>query len=940
MGDRHAGAGLALSVLAGLAAAEPPDAWLYGRRLFEELSCGACHAGPEELERFEAPRLAGIGARVAPEWLRTWLRDPAGVRPGTSMPSLFATMSLDERSEAIEELVHFLASLGGPFEDGRPELSAARLERGRRLYHSIGCVACHAAHETPEDLAEPLWSFAGDASAHGPRTHRSLAHLPAKTRADALAEFLLDPLARRPDGRMPDLRLTPDEARDVATYLTTAEVLEGRLDFELSAGLTYRYFEGQLDDELATYEAAEPVRRGTWFTLDELPPHRDEEFGFLFEGFVDVPGDGLWTFATTSDDGSRLWIDGELVVDNGGDHALVRVEGDVELSAGPHAVTLSYYERTGGEGLVVEWSGPGRDMDVIGASVLDHWIAPEREAPDELDEERPFALDPKLAERGRRRFGELGCLACHPLDGVPALPLRRGPPLEGLTGRGGCIDKLGLPGVPTYELGAHQRAELAAFLAAPLRQRAVSPAERLERTLTRLDCRACHARDGVGGPDDRTRPYFRGQPDVDLGDEGRFPPALDHVGWKLRTEWLDAFLTGDDVVRPYLTTRMPRYGEAHVGELAERFAAVDRADLERFLAGYEDEADELPCRPEDVEVGARLAGTTGLGCVQCHVHGPHGSTGIRSVDLTRMAERIDSRWFRQLLLDPKSIGMNTRMPEFLVDGGRSPVTDVFGGDAERQVEALWSALSLGPAMPLPEGLLISNEAFDVVPTDGPRLVSVFLKDVGPRVLLVGSPERVHYAYDVATARLVAAWKGEFFNARGTWYERAGALEKVGPDALAFPRAAAFARVAHADEQDSPPWSELVTLLDARALGRRFDADGWPTFRYELAGSPVVVEESIRPELGPAGPTLVRRLTIRTDEPADDLHLRLASGRTVLRLDPDSSRRWRFDDVEVRVSEPAGDEAQPLALRRDVDGVTDLLLRVDGQRTTAEVRYSW
>jgi len=919
-----------LAAVLGLASAEPADAWTYGRALFEDLRCGACHDAGPGVSALEAPRLDRVGSRARPSWLRAWLRDPHGTRPGTNMPDVLAGLPTRERAGALDELVHFLASLGGPFEPSPTPLSAHALEHGRQLYHTIGCVACHDAHEVASDLAEPLWGFAASEDVESePRSRRSLAHLPAKTNAAALAELLLDPLSFHPDGRMPSLRLTADEARDIATYLTTVEVLEGRLDLAFGPGLAYRYVEGEPGDELVDYTSVEPDGAGTWGRLDELPPHREDEYGFLFEGFVDLPRDGLWTFATTSDDGSRLWIDGEMVVDNGGDHAPLRKEGEVDLSAGRHALTITFYERTGGEELAVEWSGPGVETAVIPPDALAHWILPERAPPE------PFELDPELAELGRERYGELGCVACHPLDGLHAPPGARVPDLAELGASGGCLDPRGSSGAPRFPLAAHERAELAAFLADPRRGVDSTPAGELERTLTRLDCYACHERGGRGGPDERTRAYFVGEEGVDLGDEGRFPPKLDHVGWKLKTEWLREFLVEPETVRPYLRTRMPVFGEEHVGELAELFFQVDRWDLHEFFVDRGEQVPEhLPQRPEDVEDGARLAGTKGLGCVQCHVYGPHGSTGIRSVDLTTMTDRIDSRWFRQLLLDPKSIGMNSRMPEFLVDGGRSPVTDMFDGDAERQVEALWAALSLGEAMPLPEGLLISTEAFELTPVDGPRMISVFLKDVGPRVLLVGSPSRIHYAYDVASCRLVAAWTGAFFNARGTWYERAGALEEIGEDAIEFPQGLPFVVLAEVESHATdggPQGSELRH----RALGRRFDGDGRPSFRYALVADEdrepdALVTESIATSLGESGPTLQRCFEIESrDDVRGRLALRIASGTLV----GGHEGTWNVDGVRVRT--PC---ASYLSTTRSSPSET-ILVPIEGT-TLVEIEYSW
>ena len=58
---------------------------------------------------------------------------------------------------------------------------------------------------------------------------------------------------------------------------------------------------------------------------------------------LEVPGE--YTFQTRSDDGSRLYIDRQLVVDNDGDHSAASVAGQVVLSAGKHEITIIFYER-------------------------------------------------------------------------------------------------------------------------------------------------------------------------------------------------------------------------------------------------------------------------------------------------------------------------------------------------------------------------------------------------------------------------------------------------------------------------------------------------------------------------------------------------------------------------------------------------------------------
>ncbi len=61
-----------------------------------------------------------------------------------------------------------------------------------------------------------------------------------------------------------------------------------------------------------------------------------------------APADGTYTFHTTSDDGSWLWVDGWQVVSNYGIHEEIDISGEIDLKAGPHVVAFKYFDRTGG----------------------------------------------------------------------------------------------------------------------------------------------------------------------------------------------------------------------------------------------------------------------------------------------------------------------------------------------------------------------------------------------------------------------------------------------------------------------------------------------------------------------------------------------------------------------------------------------------------------
>lgn len=86
---------------------------------------------------------------------------------------------------------------------------------------------------------------------------------------------------------------------------------------------------------------------------------RSDEVGAVLTGFILAPSDGLYTFYTNSDDGSRLYIGDELVVDNDGLHGMVERSGQIALHAGNHAVRIEFFENGGGAGLFASIEGPG-----------------------------------------------------------------------------------------------------------------------------------------------------------------------------------------------------------------------------------------------------------------------------------------------------------------------------------------------------------------------------------------------------------------------------------------------------------------------------------------------------------------------------------------------------------------------------------------------------
>ena len=140
-------------------------------------------------------------------------------------------------------------------------------------------------------------------------------------------------------------------------------------------GLETLYFEtAPADASLETYASMQPVATDVTHSIDLNVPvrKRADRYGLQFRGILNVPNDGSWQFDLASDDGSRLYIDGQLVIDNDGNHGMVTKTGGVDLSAGAHHFLLNYYNTTGGSGLKLQWNGPGIQSSPIAAEYFSH----------------------------------------------------------------------------------------------------------------------------------------------------------------------------------------------------------------------------------------------------------------------------------------------------------------------------------------------------------------------------------------------------------------------------------------------------------------------------------------------------------------------------------------------------------------------------------------
>ena len=221
---------------------------------------------------------------------------------------------------------------------------------------------------------------------------------------------------------------------------------------------------------------------------------------------------------------------------------------------------------------------PNLKLGVVEAADIAAWLL--RDAPSEVvPEKQQSAFGEDVIQTGRQLFSELGCSNCHSINGVAAPKMAR-PLVElKLAAPRSCVGSV-QAGLPHFPLDSFQIETLKSALTEnrdnDSNPRGMLPKQQSEFAILKLNCLACHERDGQGGVGRYRRPYFETVGHVDIGDEGRLPPPLTAVGQKLQPGWLARVLKGTGDVRPHLRIRMPLFPDDQVKSLPTWLAQADQ----------------------------------------------------------------------------------------------------------------------------------------------------------------------------------------------------------------------------------------------------------------------------------------------------------------------------------------------------------------------------
>jgi mono/diheme cytochrome c family protein len=184
---------------------------------YERAGCYACHKtrGFEGVRK-PGPILTKISAKLQPDWVKTWIRDPRAVKDVTWMPKIWYNSNSSAPSDAVRNEVEINAAVAYLFANSEtdyqfPVASPPKGDAGsgEKIVRSVGCLGCHILDETDRTSAGPRRTFG-----------QPLKNIGSKTTYTWLYNWVKDPKHYSPDTFMPNMRLTDPQVADVATFLS------------------------------------------------------------------------------------------------------------------------------------------------------------------------------------------------------------------------------------------------------------------------------------------------------------------------------------------------------------------------------------------------------------------------------------------------------------------------------------------------------------------------------------------------------------------------------------------------------------------------------------------------------------------------------------------------------------------------------------------------
>lgn len=106
------------------------------------------------------------------------------------------------------------------------------------------------------------------------------------------------------------------------------------------------------------------------FSSHEIQHPIEDNTAIEFTAILEVETADTYTFYTRSDDGSLLWVDNQLVVDNNGDHGVVEKRGRIALEPGNHQLRIGWFNAGGSGSLEVFYKTSTKPKQILSTTIL------------------------------------------------------------------------------------------------------------------------------------------------------------------------------------------------------------------------------------------------------------------------------------------------------------------------------------------------------------------------------------------------------------------------------------------------------------------------------------------------------------------------------------------------------------------------------------------
>ena len=135
-------------------------------------------------------------------------------------------------------------------------------------------------------------------------------------------------------------------------------------------GILWALYKGAFT-KVPDLDKLKPVSRGTVFQfgLGKIATQK-VNFALQFKAYIQIDKGGKYTFFITSNDGSKLYIDDHLIVDNDGEHGTKEIGNSIQLNPGKHKIRVEYFQSGGSKALLVAYSSDEIKYQPIPESIL------------------------------------------------------------------------------------------------------------------------------------------------------------------------------------------------------------------------------------------------------------------------------------------------------------------------------------------------------------------------------------------------------------------------------------------------------------------------------------------------------------------------------------------------------------------------------------------